>query len=167
MNNLKFIGNYKEWIQPKWINFFQSTQGQARPPSCPVDKYHTEVYQKAADSGYDMTAVHFWYFKHTDVPFDIVPPWLTSKNYYWWMVKMLPAQYMNMHQDPDVDKNVIRYWMPWTDYEVGHVFIVNGELITNYKAGDVFAYADQAAYHGSSNIGYTPRFVLQVTEFIE
>jgi len=114
-----------------------------------------------------MNAVHFWYFKHTDVPFDIVPPWLTSDDYYWWLVKMHPSQYMNMHEDPDVEKNVIRYWMPWTDYEPGHVFIIDNELITDYKAGDVFAYKRPQAYHGSANIGYTTRYVLQVSEFFK
>jgi len=164
---LRYIGNYIDWVKPEWIEFFKNTQGQPRPPSIPIDQYHTNVYKRAAESGYDMTAVHFWYFKHTNVPFDIVPPWITTNNYYWWMVKMMPAQYMNMHQDPDVEKNVVRYWMPWTDYESGHVFIINDELITNYKAGDVFAYAKQDAYHGSANIGYTTRYVLQVTEFLD
>ncbi len=163
--NLRYVGNFKDWIRPEWVEFFMTEQGQPRPPSIPIDEYHTRVYQKARDSGYDMNAVHFWYFKHTDAPFEIIPPWLTSKEYYWWMVKMLPAQYMNMHEDPDVEKKVIRYWMPWTDYEPGHVFIINNELVTDYKAGDVFAYVEQNAYHGSANIGYTTRLVLQVTEF--
>lgn len=167
MKNLRYIGNYADWIETEWVEFFLSEQGQARPPSCPVDEYHTRVYKKAAENGYDMNAVHFWYFKHTNVPFNINPPWLTSDDYYWWMVKMLPSQYMNMHQDPDVEKNVVRYWMPWTEYESGHVFIINNELITDYKRGDVFAYSEQDAYHGSSNIGYTCRLILQVTEFFE
>lgn len=167
--HLRYVGNFKDWIQPEWIDFFKQNQGQPRPPSIPVDEYHTRVYKRAAESGYDMNAVHFWYFKHTDVPFNIVPPFLENKDnfHYWWMVKMLPAQYMNMHEDPDVEKKVMRYWMPWTDYEPGHVFIINDELVTDYKAGDVFAYIEQNAYHGSANIGYTPRYVLQVTEFFE
>lgn len=167
IDTLRYIGNYANWIQPEWIEYFKNNQGQARPPSCPVDEYHTEVYKKAGESGYDLTAVHFWYFKHSDVPFNIVPPWITSSDYYWWMVKMMPSQYMNMHQDPDVDKDIVRYWMPWTDYEPGHIFIIDGQLITDYKAGDVFAYVKQDAYHGSSNIGYTTRYVFQVSEFIK
>lgn len=167
--NLRLVGNFKNWIEPEWVNFFTTNQGQPRPTSRPMDDYHIGVYKRAEECGYDMTAVHFWYFKHTDVPFKIIPPWLTNSNnyFYWWMVKMFPSQFMHMHQDPDVEKNVIRYWMPWTDYEPGHVFIINEELITNYKAGDVFAYVDQGAYHGSCNIGYSPRFVLQVTEFLD
>lgn len=167
MNSLNYIGNFKDWIKPEWHDFFIKDQGQPRPTSCPPDEYHRRVYQRARESGYDMNAVHFWYFKHDNVPFKIEPPWLTSNEYYWWMVKMLPSQFMNMHEDPDVEKNVVRYWMPWSDYEPGHVFVVNNELITDYKAGDVFAYKEANAYHGACNLGYTTRLILQVTEFFE
>ena len=166
MDTLRYIGNYADWLQEVWITEAMTEQGWARPPSCPVDEYHTEVYRKAGESGYDLNAVHFWYFKDENFKYDLQPPWLTSKDYYWWIVKMLPSQYMNMHQDPDVEKEVIRYWMPWTDYEQGHIFMIGNQVITDYKKGDVYAYKEKDAYHGSANIGYTPRLVLQVTEFV-
>jgi hypothetical protein len=169
--NLTNIGNYKDWIDPKWIEYALTEKGWVRPPPADeiIDDYHKRVYQNAFDHGYERDRLHFLYFKNKNFPFDIKPPWVTSDNYYWWIVKMLPGQFMIMHRDPDTEGNptrIKRYWMPWQDYESGHIFIHNDCLISNYKKGDVFVYNTQDDEHGSCNIGYTPRLVLQVTEFL-
>ena len=59
------------------------------------------------------------------------------------------------------------YWMPLQDYENGHIFMYEDQVITNYKKGDVWMYSDSTALHGASNIGFTPRIVLQISTFTE
>lgn len=167
--NLEYIGNFNVWLEQDWIDTAYQLQGEPRPAMKPDDKYHFEVYQDSIKAGYDMSQIHFWHFKHSKFPHTIVPPWLTHAEYYWWIVKMYPSQIMPIHKDPDVEsiRPVARYWMPWQDYEEGHAFIINGELATNYKRGDVFRYVRQNEIHGSCNIGYSPRLILQVTEFLD
>jgi hypothetical protein len=80
---------------------------------------------------------------------------------------MLPGNFMPMHVDPHTlyEKNSCRYWMPLQDWKPGHVFMYENEVITDYKAGDVWMYRESGALHGAANIGYTPRLVLQVSTY--
>jgi hypothetical protein len=76
---------------------------------------------------------------------------------------MMPGNFMPMHKDPHTmyEKNSRRFWMPLQDWAQGHIFVYEDEVITNYKAGDVYMYQDAQALHGAANIGLTPRLVLQ------
>jgi hypothetical protein len=53
--------------------------------------------------------------------------------------------------------------MSFKDYEPGHVLVYDNKLITDYKKGDLFKFTDPDTYHGSSNIGYSPRLVINFT----
>jgi hypothetical protein len=55
--------------------------------------------------------------------------------------------------------------MPFQDYKPGHIFMYENQVITNYKAGDVWEYTDSGALHGAANIGHTPRIVLQISTY--
>jgi quercetin dioxygenase-like cupin family protein len=55
--------------------------------------------------------------------------------------------------------------MPWTDYEKGHIFMVEDRVITDYRAGDVFMFENPGAWHGAVNIGHSPRAILQITDY--
>ena len=80
---------------------------------------------------------------------------------------MLPGQYMPMHTDPHAhDTPCNRYWMPLQNYTAGHVFVYKDEIITGYKAGDVFQFETETDTHGAANISHTPRIMLLVTEYI-
>jgi hypothetical protein len=81
---------------------------------------------------------------------------------------MYPGQFTPMHRDPHtIDINCKRYWIPLQDYELGHIFIYKDQIITNYKKGDVYTYDDANEIHGAVNLGFTPRVILQITEFID
>jgi len=164
---MHYVGNYIDIIPNGLIDYLLSNKGQPRPNNIPkhsLDEY--ETYNHGVNAGYDLTATYWHIFESQDIPMQITPPWCTGK-IHWWITKMMPGDIMPMHEDPPTLKNNCkRYWMPLQDYEAGHVFIIKDELITNYRAGDVFVYDIAQDNHGAANIGFTPRFVLQVTEFV-
>ena len=168
---MRYLGNYKDWIKPEWINELISNQGTARPcngkrPDSPEE--HTE-YATARAAGYKDSDTYFWMFDKNNLPFDLpTPPFVTGK-YHWWITKMLPGNFMPMHIDPHTqyENNSNRYWMALQDWKPGHIFMYQDQVITNYLAGDVYVYDDPTALHGAANIGHTPRLVLQVSTYDE
>ena len=164
---MEYVGNYIDIIPNGLIDYLLSNTGQPRPNSVSTeDKDDYATYAKGKSAGYNLSATYWHIFERQDVPMSITPTWTKGES-HWWITKMMPGDIMPMHEDPPTLKNDCkRYWMPLQDYENGHVFIIKDKLITNYSAGDVFVYDVAQDNHGAANIGYTPRFVLQVTEFI-
>jgi len=164
---MQYVGNYRSIIPNGLIDFLMDNKGQPRPNSLSkeaIDVYDT--YARSIQAGYDLSATYWHIFESEDVPMSIMPTWTTGKT-HWWITKMMPGDVMPMHEDPPtLDKNCKRYWMPLQDYEPGHIFVIKDKLVTDYKTGDVFVYDVAQDNHGAANIGFTPRFVLQVTEFI-
>lgn len=163
---MQFIGNFN-FIQDGWIDEVMFKDGQARPRDWPaVNAVESAEYARAKKAGYDLTAVNWWVYEKQDLSFDVVPPFIKGE-YHWWITKLMPGQYMPMHTDPHThDRPCKRYWIPMQDYQAGHVFVLNDEMITKYKKGDVYAYDHEHDMHGAANIGHTPRVVLQVTEYV-
>ena len=130
-----------------------------------------EEYGMYHDAGYDVWADHFRLMEKFDVSFDILedpPPFLDWKDKHitWWFSKMDPGHIMPMHIDKaDPNIKIHKYWMPWTDYEKGHIFMVEDRVITDYRAGDVFMFENPGAWHGAVNIGHSPRAILQITDY--
>jgi hypothetical protein len=130
-----------------------------------------DEYAMYENAGYDVWATHFKLLEKFDVSFNILdnpPPFLDYKDKHitWWFSKMNPGHIMPMHIDrasPDVE--VHKYWMPWTEYQLGHIFMCEDKVITNYKLGDVWMFENPGAWHGAVNIGHTPRAVLQITDY--
>ena len=163
---MEYIGNYIEVIPDRLTDYLLKNKGQPRPNNLSklaIESYDT--YAKGEKAGYDLSATYWHIFESKDIPLPINPTWTVGK-VHWWISKMMPGDLMPMHEDPPtLDQECNRYWMPLQDYEAGHVFIINDTLITDYKAGDVFMYNFAQENHGAANLGFTPRLVLQVTEF--
>ena len=164
---MKYIGNYSTWIKEEWVDIILSKDGQARPRDWPqasaVESAEYSIYETA---GYDLSAVNWWVYEHTDLRVDIIPPWTSSK-IHWWFTKMMPGQFMPVHTDPHAhDQPCNRYWMPLQDYEFGHVFLYNNRMVSDYKKGDVYMFDNERDMHGAANIGHTPRIMLLITEYI-
>jgi hypothetical protein len=168
---MKYIGNYRDWINPAWQQEALKSRGDGRPlegqqPNSPA---MINEYARVKAAGYRDDVVFFWMFgKHNfslDVP---TPPFITGK-FHWWITKMLPGNFMPMHQDPHTvyEKNCNRYWIPLQDWEPGHIFMYENQVVTDYKAGDVWVYNDPTALHGAANIGFTPRIVLQISSYVQ
>jgi hypothetical protein len=115
----------------------------------------------------DLTKIaSYYHYNDENTDFIVDPPWVTLKNYYWWMNKYLPGMILPMHNDANEHSDVrryVRYWMPLQDYERGHIFLYEDTLITGYKKGDLYEYSDEQAYHAGGNAGWNPRLVLNVT----
>lgn len=165
---MKYIDNFKDWINPDWVQELLSNRGTGRPAEGqrPDSPEMVEEYRKARQAGYKDDDIYFYMFDNKNVSFEIVPPFVNG-NYHWWITKMLPGNFMPIHKDPHTmyQPNSKRYWMPLTDWEPGHIFLYENKVITDYKAGDVWMYEEASAVHGAANIGYTPRLVLQVSTY--
>lgn len=162
-----YRGNFSSWIDPKWREVVLTTAGQARPRDWPPETaVESAEYRKAQAAGYDLTAVNWWVYEKQDLNINIDPPWCTGKT-SWWITKLMPGQFMPMHTDPFTHYDTCkRYWVPLQDFEPGHLFVYDNNLIKDYKTGDVFEYYDSKDSHGAANIGHTPRIILQVTEHV-
>jgi hypothetical protein len=163
---MKYVNNFN-FIKDEWIEELLCIDGQARPRDWPpAFAVESAEYVRAKEAGYDLTAIHWWVYEKKDVSFDIIPPWINGE-YHWWITKLMPGQFMPMHTDPHTHSRPCkRYWMPLQDYHLGHIFMYNNEVITDYNAGDVYVYDHEHDMHGAANIGHIPRLVLQITEYI-
>jgi hypothetical protein len=155
---MNYIGNYKEIIPAKLIAYLSANKGLPRPKTSPVNLINKTT-------GYELTNTYWHIFENQHIPWSIHTPWTTGR-VHWWITKLVPGDIMPMHKDPQtVNTNCARYWIPLQDYVEGHVFIISNNLMTDYKAGDVYAYKFSEEVHGAANISYNPRYVLQVIEF--
>lgn len=164
------IGNYADYIQQDWLDFIKSNQGIAKPNEQKTVESQEEQgqFDKLIKAGYDPTAIYHYVFHEGNFTLNIPqPPWDTTSNYKWWFTKMLPGNFMPMHLDAHVLHlpNSKRYWVALQDWEPGHIFMYEDIVITDYKMGDVYVYDDQAALHGAANIGYNPRYILQISTY--
>jgi hypothetical protein len=164
---MRYVGNYSHWIDPLWEHLILSKDGQARPRDWPPSSAaESSEYLKYQTAGYDLTAVNWWVYEEKDLNINIDLPWDHSK-IHWWFVKMMPGQFMPVHTDPHTHYDKCkRYWIPLQDYQLGHIFLYEDEMIKNYKAGDVFIFENAMANHGAANIGHSPRITLLITEYL-
>lgn len=177
---MKYYGNYKKLIKPEWIDSLLETKGIEISPwkdhdesnnyneidlnqTLVNDEKEKELYINGA---YDENLIMAEIFDQRNIPFKLD---LGELNRFlrgdWWIVKQKPGQFMPLHRDtPNIHDNNFRFWMPWTDYSQGHVFIHEGEFIKNYSSGDLYRYNQDNDLHGSVNIGLTTRIVLQISQ---
>jgi hypothetical protein len=160
---MKYVSNWASYIPCNLRQCILDTNGQARPRDWPASTaVESAEYRRAADAGYDLTAVNWWVYEETELGSIELP----FKDYHWWITKLYPGQYMPMHTDPHThDRPCKRYWVPLQDYEPGHIFIYNDKMITDYLAYSAYEYYNSQDMHGAANIGHTPRVVLQVTVY--
>ena len=65
--------------------------------------------------------------------------------------------YSILRNRPGLTKdNVLRLWIPITDSLFGHAFVVENEILHNWKAGDVFTFGNDE-FHSAFNAGYETR----------
>jgi hypothetical protein len=166
---MHYIGNYKDWINPAWLTEVLASRGDGRPAEGqrPDSPEMEQEYARARSAGYKDNEIYFWMFDKKNVSFDIPrPPWIDGE-FHWWMTKMLPGNFMPMHIDPHTkyQENSNRYWIPLQDWDHGHLFVYENQVITNYTAGDVWCYDKANALHGAANIGFSPRVILQISSY--
>lgn len=161
---MKCIGNYKDWLDDSWISEILKSDGQKSPKDLlKNNSMHSEDI-RVEKAGYDLNAFYYSLFEKRDVSFKLTIPGLPSGEIRWWIVKMMPGQFMPVHIDPKIGiiDNIERFWMPWTDWDNGHIFSYKDSIICNYKAGDLYTFDDPEALHGAANIGLVPRITLNI-----
>ena len=138
-----------------------SNKGMGYPGEKTPENEEEEIeWKNSASMGYDLTRSYWHVFYEENMPLEIIPPiTIDNYDYYTWAFnKLLPGDVIPLHRDVPHPKGtrLARYWMPLQDYTAGHGFIVDGVLVNDYKAGDLFRFREDAL-HGSFNIGDTPR----------
>jgi hypothetical protein len=177
---MKYIGNYKEWVNPEWIERIKNSVGD----ECSIHQAanqqgdlpeQQELYRNFCKFGYDKK--HFYVNMFTGgitkdiLDFKVDPlPFINmeGKEWHWWFIKTLPGQLSHWHFDPHtvLHKNAERYWVALHDYQPGQIFIwEGGNLLTDFKLGDVFKFDYAAMMHGTANISFTPRYSFQCTVY--
>lgn len=163
---MKYVGNYKDWIKDEYIDYILNNDGTCRPGG--GRNPDTEEFRVATKAGYDLSRTLWHIYEKDTFPFNIEMPFMEGEC-LWWGIKMTPGQYMPMHRDPhtyDVPTtHCRRFWMSFADYEPGHIFMHDNQVLTDYKKGDVFEYTDSQLLHGACNIGYTPRITFHFSTF--
>ena len=161
---MEYIGNFKDWLNPEWIEEILAGNGKCSPRDLLLtEEPHSEDI-RVKKAGYSMSAFYYSLFESDDVSFELAIPGIPSGNVRWWITKMTPGQFMPMHRDPRITKidNIERFWMPWTNWDYGHVFAYKDTVVSNYNAGDLYKMTDADALHGSANIGLTSRITLNI-----
>jgi hypothetical protein len=128
-----------------------------------------EKYKNLARTGYSQRKdwfQQFFKFSPDMLNHNIAIPELpkSRKVIIWWIVKLGPGQIQPMHIDPHLTGaiNPVRYTMFLQDWQPGHIFVYHDEMISNYKAGDVYEWDDPMVEHGVANIGYETRYTVQI-----
>lgn len=164
---MKYIGNYASWIKQEYIDYILSNDGTKRPGGGPNPDVHE--FTDAKNAGYDLTGTWWHIYEPKTFPFNVTLPFEFDGDFIYWCIKMKPGHYMPMHRDPhtliDRYRDVKRFWMPLQDYEPGHIFMYNKEVLTDYKKGDIYMYDDAQELHGACNIGYNTRITFHFSTF--
>lgn len=160
---MKYIGNYKDWIDPKWMETILSTPGRPWPNDWQPSSDSEANTLTTVKTGFNGNTVNWWLYTNEHLNLDITPPWCTNESMFWF-VKMEPGQFFPLHKDPM--SSTRRYWMAMQDYELGHILIwgESAELVKDYKMGDVFEFDASNVIHGASNISSSVRVMMQVSE---
>lgn len=59
-------------------------------------------------------------------------------------------------------QNLIRYSIPLKDWEIGHIYAYGDEMLSGYKAGDIYKWDDPTVEYGFVNIGYSTTYMLSI-----
>lgn len=179
---MKILANYKEWLQPKWVEESLEIPGYRVPMEFFKDdklskeelaglREEMDPSEKEIYDVYGTDGIFFHLLESNLFSFDVTrPPWIESDvDFCWEVIKMLPGEFIPVHRDilKRNDTNSKRFWVPMLDWQPGHIFMYKDQYITNYKAGDVFLYDDPRELHSAINLGQNVRLIMQVTTYKE
>jgi hypothetical protein len=161
---MKYIGNYANYIKDEWTDKVLALPREWPKPFC--EGSHEQ--ERLENANYDLSTSLWAIVEEDHVDFKPYFPFLEGKRYEWWIARLLTGQLMPMHVDAESfpeAKDAKVYWIPMQDYHSGHVFIINDELIKDYKKGDVYEFNKFSDYHGASNIGLIPKLTIIIVAF--
>lgn len=164
---IKYLGNSTDWINQSHLKTILETDGDKRTI------YKTEnAPEKASqvsswkDLGYELKGAEWfmYYYSHFGLSSvtDLVTPFKIDRPFNWWYTKLMPGSVFPLHVDTFDETHSRRIWIAMQDYQPGHVFIYEGKVLDDYKAGDAFEFENPKAWHGAANIGFEPKISLQL-----
>lgn len=169
-----YLGNYKDYVTTELMYHLETHDGETVPVWQP-DRWsgdtRLEKIRELARHGYSNGKHNFQQFNSKSKDMEnfvlTLPPIFNNKNFVWWIIKLYPGQMQSMHFDPHlIDcKNPQRFTLFLQDFQPGHIFVWDNQIISDYKSGDLFQWSDPMCYHGCVNIGYETRYTLQITTF--
>jgi hypothetical protein len=158
------IGNHKELLEGDFLRVVNETHGERRPGNPgPESITKNTVARIWKDAGYEFDKIGWWIYSKKF--FDEAPAFPTRWNVIdWWFVKLNPGDSFPMHIDAfeGDPPNIKRWWMACEDYHPGHVFLYEGKMLDDYRAGDLFEFANPHAWHASANLSFVPKISLQI-----
>jgi hypothetical protein len=86
-----------------------------------------------------------------------------------WHVDHLKSYQKKFSNDLQIDNNficqygqIVRLWLPVTDWSNGHIFQISETVLSNWQAGDTYRIPFGLG-HCSGNAGYVPQYTLAIT----
>ena len=82
------------------------------------------------------------------------------------LVEYDPGKILYTHTDQFLSQlnNPIKYIMFLNDWQIGHIFTYNDQMLADYKEGDVFQFnSDTSIVYSQANIAYEAFSVLEIT----
>lgn len=162
-----YIGNYVNWIKQEYLDYMLSNDGTPRPGG--GRNPDSEEFRKAKEHGYDLSKVYWYIYESDTFPFNMSLPFDNRKDFIWWGIKMNSGNFMPVHRDPHTFDpklyNCKRYWMSLQDWEPGHIFMYDRQVLVDYKKGDIFMYPDSQELHCACNIGNNTRLTFHFSTY--
>lgn len=143
--NYFYVGNYADWIDQQWIDYLQNKNGDLLPKNLKITGEQSFIEDKNYDlifQNWDSNRVSVIGFSKHNFPFDINTPFdIKNKIFKWHFIKLKSGMMIPLRPKQNTTKEIkptIKYRMCLQDYKEGHVFIIDGQVITDYKKGDMF-----------------------------
>ena len=175
MKNIKtgvdFVGNCTTVAWDNLIKDLENHVPRLRPPTkssntlTEIENLWNEVgYKGKPDGGtaewqmYDAGECFDKSIVDTIIEFAEIPHYT-----YAWISKIMPGYCAPPHFDVmKSDKTIHRMHVYPVDAQMGHVFYVGDQYITDYKKGDVYVWRDPLAWHAGMNCGLAPKYMLNI-----
>jgi len=159
-----YVGNFSSWIDNKWIEYLNNYNGDLLPKNIKDvsdEKNIRDKKYRLTFQNWDKDRVSCIAFSDHNFPFKFSMPLNLKETVIDWnFIKLKSGMMIPLKTPEDEDlvniKSLKRYKMFLQNYEFGHIFMVNGELITDYKLGDMFKYDDTEDWNGTVNITNNP-----------
>ena len=172
-DKVTFLGN----ISPFWKDELATVMELAKPKTWrtrgkgadrPADEYDQEDYD-LEQFGYGKD--HIVSDLTWEIPevFNRLFVWFAMDNAKMRLHVQRPGQTWNLHLDklekwmPEDPSQVVRYFIPLTDWQQGHFWSFGNCTWWGWHAGDVVTFDWLNVPHSTANAGHTARVTLQIT----
>ena len=140
---MRCIGNFENWISQDWIEYISKNEGQ--------------IQNDHDNTPHEFSGLSWELYDRFNTTFNISPPYdFGTHKWEWWFKKLLPGKGFPV---VTLSESTKRLWMPLTNYEIGHIFIYEEQMIAPFNAGDLFEFEHNAPY-ASINLGVGPFYMM-------